>query len=336
MSLKYAVRRIGAFLLTIVLAATLNFVIPRLTPQDPIVTLLGRMASRGLIVEGGEQIIEMYRQRFGLDRPLYVQYLNYMSNLLLHGDLGYSLSYFPAKAESVILRAVPWTVGLLTVITLITFVIGNILGALAAWPKVPKSFKYLIYLFMPLSAMPYYLLAMILLYLFAVMLRLFPLGGSFTVGGVRGLNWSTIVDLLHHATLPALSIILAVAGFWVLSMRGTMTMVLGEDFLIYARAKGLHEWRVFARYAMRNALLPQVTALAIDLSKVVSGQVLVEVIFNFPGVGWVLYNALRTADYFVIQGVVMFVIVSVALATLIIDLIYPLLDPRIKYEEAMR
>ena len=128
-----------------------------------------------------------------------------------------------------------------------------------------------------------------------------------------------------------MSIVLAVVGFWALSMRGIVATVTGEDFLTYARAKGLKERRIFARYAMRNAMLPQVTALAIDLGRMISGQVLVEIIFNYPGVGWVLYNALRTADYFVIQGVVMFLIVSVALATLLVDLLYPFLDPRIRY-----
>jgi peptide/nickel transport system permease protein len=161
---------------------------------------------------------------------------------------------------------------------------------------------------------------------------IFPLGGSFTVGSVRALNWATLKDLVVHAALPIISIALAVVGFWALSMRGSMTTVLGEDYLTYAHAKGLRPSRIFQRYAMRNALLPQVTALAIDLGRIVSGAVLVEIIFNYPGVGSVLYNALRTADYFVIQGVVMFVIVAVALATLILDLIYPILDPRIRYQ----
>ncbi len=157
------------------------------------------------------------------------------------------------------------------------------------------------------------------------------LSGSFTVGSVRGFNWDTLMDLLYHSALPIISMVLTVAGFWALSMRGVMTSVIGEDYLIYARIKGLRERRIFSRYAVRNALLPQVTALAIDLGSMMSGQVLVEIIFNYPGIGWVLYNALRTADYFVIQGVVLFMIGCVALATLIVDLIYPLLDPRIRY-----
>jgi peptide/nickel transport system permease protein len=331
MSIKYITQRIGAFILTIIIAATINFAIPRLTPQDPIAALLGRMASRGRAVENGEQIIAMYRQQFGLDKPLLVQYGNYMESLLLHGDLGYSLSYFPLKVKDVVLRAVPWSLGLLLVANLLAFAFGNLLGALAAWRGTPKGIKYLIYAIMPLSSIPYYILALILVYLLAIIGHIFPLTGTFTVGSARGINWATFKDLALHATLPILSIALAVLGFWALSMRGTMTMVLGEDYLTYARAKGLKESRIFGSYAIRNALLPQVTALAIDLGRMVSGAVLVEIIFNYPGVGLVLFTALRTADYFVIQGVLMFIILSVALATLIVDLIYPLIDPRIKY-----
>ena len=288
------------------------------------------MASRGRSVENGAEIVALYRERLGLDAPLAQQYLNYLRDLL-RGDLGYSLSFFPIKAEAVILRALPWTLGLLSLATLVAFTIGNLLGALAAWPQVPRGFRWLVYLTMPFSAVPYYLLALILVYLFALNWPLFPLGGAFTVGSTRGLDLATLGDLLRHATLPLLSVVLAVVGFWALGMRGIMTTVLGEDYLIYARARGLRPRRIFGHYAIRNAMLPQVTALAIDFGRLISGQVLVEIIFNYPGVGWVLYNALRTADFFVIQGVTLFMIFTVAVATLLLDLFYPLLDPRIRY-----
>ena len=330
MNLRYFGRRSATFLLTIFIASTLNFAITRLTPQDPIAALIGRMASRGRSVENGAEIVALYRERLGLDAPLAQQYLNYLRDLL-RGDLGYSLSFFPIKAEAVILRALPWTLGLLSLATLLAFTIGNLLGALAAWPQVPRGFRWLVYLTMPFSAVPYYLLALILVYLFALNWPLFPLGGAFTVGSTRGLDLATLGDLLRHATLPLLSVVLAVVGFWALGMRGIMTTVLGEDYLIYARARGLRPRRIFGHYAIRNAMLPQVTALAIDFGRLISGQVLVEIIFNYPGVGWVLYNALRTADFFVIQGVTLFMIFTVAVATLLLDLFYPLLDPRIRY-----
>lgn len=330
MNLRYFRRRIATFLLTIFIASSLNFAITRLTPQDPIAALMGRMSSRGRSVENGAEIAALFRERLGLDDSIPQQYLNYLLDLL-RGDLGYSLAFFPIKAEDVILRALPWTLGLLSVATILAFTIGNLLGALAAWPQAPRAFRWLVYLSMPFSAIPYYLLALILVYLFALNWQVFPLGGAFTVGSTRGQDLATFADMARHATLPVLSVVLAVVGFWALSMRGIMATVLGEDYLIYAQARGLRSRRIFSHYAMRNAMLPQVTALAIDFGRLISGQVLVEIIFNYPGVGWVLYNALRSADFFVIQGVTLFMIFTVAVATLLLDLIYPLLDPRIRY-----
>ena len=330
MNYRYIGRRIATFLLTIFIASTLNFALTRLTPQDPIAALLGRMASRGRSVENGAEITALFRERLGLDDSIPQQYLNYLLGLL-RGDLGYSLAFFPIKAESVILRALPWTLGLLSVATLLAFTAGNLLGALATWPQVPRGFRWLVYLSMPFSAIPYYLLALILVYLLALNWSIFPLGGAYTVGSTRGRDLVTFADMAYHATLPVLSVFLAVVGFWALSMRGIMATVLGDDYLIYAQARGLRARRIFSHYAMRNAMLPQVTALAIDFGRLISGQVLVEIIFNYPGMGWVLYNALRSADFFVIQGVTLFMIFTVAIATLLLDLFYPLLDPRIRY-----
>jgi peptide/nickel transport system permease protein len=333
MDFRYLVKRLASFVATILVGATLMFILTRLTPSDPIQALLGRMAATGSNIEGGAELVAMYRERFGLNEPLWVQYLSYMSNLVLRGDFGYSLAYFPAPAMSVIAGAIPWTLGLFIVSTAFAFVVGNLLGAVAAWPAAPKPLRYLIYGLTPISAVPYYILALLLLYVLAVIFPIFPVGGVRTVGTDQSLSVGSVLDILYHATLPGLSIVLALLGFWILSMRGAMSMVSGESYLTYARARGLSERRIFTRYAVRNASLPQVTALALDLGKVVSGQVLVEIIFSYPGVGYVLYNALRTADYFVIQGVVMFIIVSVAVATLILDIVYPLLDPRISYRE---
>ena len=332
---RYAIGRFGIFLLTIVVAITINFLIIHLTPADPIAAVLGRMLARGQSVAGGEQIARVYTEAFALDQPLIVQYLLYMRNLLM-GDLGYSLSYFPQKVTDVILRAVPWSAGLLAFSVLLAFTIGNLLGALAVWKRAPWPLQGLIYFFMTLSAMPFYLLALILLYVFAFHFQIFPIGGTFTVGSSREFGLETVLDFLRHATLPALSIALGLIGFWALSMRGVMTSVMGEDYLGYARVKGLKERTIFLRYGVRNALLPQVTALAIDLGQLMSGQILVETIFAYPGVGTVLYNALRTSDFFVVQGVVLFVIFAVAFTMMVIDLAYPLLDPRVRYARSQR
>jgi peptide/nickel transport system permease protein len=332
----YIARRVGLFLLTVLAALTLNFVIIHLTPADPVAALLGRLESRGATVEGGQQLVELYRQQFALDQPIWVQYFLYLKNLIINQDLGYSLAYFPVKVNDVILGAVPWTLGLLLTATVLAFSVGNVLGALAVWPSVPRGVKWAIYSSMSLAAIPFYLLALILLYLFAFRWNLLPIGGTFTPGSARGFGLDTLLDLLRHALLPVMSLALGLIGFWALSMRGVMASLLGDDYLRYARAKGLKERTIFFKYGMRNAMLPQVTYLAIDLGRLISGQVLVETIFNYPGLGTVLFKALGSGDYFVVQGVVLFIIMSTALATLLLDIVYPLLDPRVRRGAAAR
>ncbi len=206
------------------------------------------------------------------------------------------------------------------------------LGALLAWPRTPGAFHYLAAPFLALSAIPYYLLGLVLVFFLGFTLRAFPLGGGFTLGTLPGPSLSYAIDVIYHSILPALSIVLSSVGFWALSMRGMMVTVQGEDYVNYAEARGLKSRVIFLRYALRNALLPQTTALALAMGYVVSGAVLVEVVFAYPGVGTVLYRAIQTFDYFVIYGVVIMVILAIALATLILDLVYPLLDPRIAYK----
>lgn len=332
MSKKYLAKRLLIFFVTIILAATLNFIIPRLTPQDPIAAIIGKMASKGTLLADTDSIVEMYKQKFGMDQPLIVQYFSYMYNVIFRMDFGYSLSYYPSEVLPIILNAIPYTLGLLLAGNVIAFLIGNLLGALCAWGKTPKIFRSAVYALMPLSTVPYYILAMLLMYVLAILNPIFPISGATTIGAAGGFTWAAIKDIIVHAVLPVMSIALSLIGFWALSMRGIMATVLGEDYLTYANARGLKPSRIFMRYGVRNAILPQFTAFAIDIGKIISGAVLVEIIFNYPGVGYVLYNALRTADYFIIQGVVMFIIASVALTTLLVDLVYPKLDPRIKYE----
>ncbi|MGN6488644.1 MAG: ABC transporter permease, partial [Devosia sp.] len=183
---------------------------------------------------------------------------------------------------------------------------------------------------MVLTSIPFYLLAIILIYIFAVVLKWFPPAGGVATTRIMRLDWATTEDVLRHAFLPCMSIVLGNIGFWALGMRSQMINVLGEDYITFAEAKGLHPGRIFVWYGMRNALLAQVTALALSLGSVVSGAVLVEVIFNYPGLGSLLYNAIRGQDYFVIQGVVLMLIIALAVMLFIVDLLYPLLDPRIR------
>ena len=250
---------------------------------------------------------------------------------MARGDLGFSLVNFPQPVTEKIGAAIPWTVGLLGVSTIIAFLIGTFAGALVAWPKSPRAVRILAPPFLLLSSIPYYLLAILLIFLFAVVVRLFPPAGGFSPTTIIGFNVNSILDITRHAFLPALSIVLGAIGFWALGMRSLMVSVLGEDYIVYAESKGLKPNRIFVRYGMRNALLPQITALALALGTVVSGAVLVEAIFNYPGLGGLLFGSILGKDIFVINGIVFILIVTLAIAVFIIDLIIPVLDPRIRH-----
>jgi len=330
MSLKYVLQRIGLFFVVVWGAATLNFFLPRLAPGDPVrARLFAMMTQTGFQQSGVEEMVKAYQAKFGLDKPLWQQYLNYLWDTAQF-NFGYSLSFFPTRALDLIMRALPWTIGLLTVTTILSFALGTILGALIAWPRSPKILEWFLAPMLTLAAIPYYLLALILVYVFAFTLKWFPLSGGYQAGTLPQWSWSFVWDVIEHSILPALSIILAAIGSWAIGIRAMMVTTSGEDYMTFAEARGLKDKTIFSRYALRNAMLPQVTALALSLGHVVSGALIVEVVFTYPGVGSLLYNAIQTADYFIIYGVVFMVILTIALATLVVDLMYPLLDPRIR------
>jgi peptide/nickel transport system permease protein len=232
---------------------------------------------------------------------------------------------------SLIWHAVPWTIGLLGTATLLSFVLGTLVGAMMAWGKAPGFLRSIFPAFFTFSAVPPYLMGIILLYVFAFRMSLLPLFGGYGADRIPSFDLSFVRDILYHSILPAGSIVIAQIGGWAMGMRSMMVTTKGEDYMLQAEAKGLKWPRIFLRYAVRNAILPQVTALALSLGAILSGAIVVEVVFSYPGVGTVLANAIRGFDWFVIQGVVFMVILTVALTMLIIDLVYPLLDPRINY-----
>lgn len=332
MRLGYLLRRIGFFLVIVWVAATVNFMLPRLTGQDPIREKLMREALLGGATQTGlEEIIKVYELKFGLDRPFYVQYFAYLGDIL-RGDFNYSIAHYPNRVVDMILSALPWTVGLLGVTFLLSFATGTLLGALFGWPRAPRSLQWIFGPLLSLNAVPYFLLGLLLLYFLAFAVRIFPSGGGYERGTIPSLTPGFIVNIIYHSILPALSIMLAQMGGWALGMRAMMVTTQGEDYMLFADAKGLSERTLFFRYAVRNAILPQVTGLALLLGQLISGAVLVEWVFQYPGIGSILFRAIRESDYFVVQGIVFFLIVTVGFATLLLDLIYPLLDPRISYE----
>ncbi len=331
MRADYLARRVGVFVLIVWLAATLNFFLPRLSGQDPVrATLLQQASLGGHVQTGLDAMVKEYEQRFGLDRPLWKQYVTYLRDVSRF-DFNYSISSYPRTVSSIIAEAIPWTVGLLGTTTVLSFTIGTLLGALLAWPGAPRWMRLLMPPLWALHAIPFFLLGLILMYLLAFRMQLLPMFGGYTAGAFPGLTLTFVGDVIAHSILPALSIVLVATGGWALTMRGMMVTTQGEDYVTFAEAKGLRRLTIFLRYCVRNAILPQTTALALALGNILSGAVLVEVIFGYPGVGTILFHAIRENDHFLIQGIVFTVIVALGVATLILDVLYPLLDPRISY-----
>src|SRR6266487_875599 len=301
LTIGYLLRRLGMFVLTIWLGATIIFFVPRLAPGDPITAMVSRMSAQAGHVENSGAIIKSWKARFGLNAPLYIQYLRFLRNAVTF-DLGYSITAFPATVSELVARSLPWTLGLLTTAVLISFIAGNTIGALMAWRGTPPIVKNLLPLSLTFTSIPFFMLAILLIFVFAFGLHWFPTSGAYGRGVIPGLNWGFISSVVYYGTLPVLAIVVTSMGFWALGMRGMMITTAGEDYLILAQAKGLRPLRVFWRYAVRNAILPQVTALALSFGGIVGGSVLVEYLFAYPGMGYLLYEGIVNQDYTVIQG----------------------------------
>lgn len=328
---KYLVNRLITFGLTVWIAATLIWIIPRLSPVDPAEIMLGRMAAGAGTVANADEILATLRARFGLEDPLLVQYIKYIRNVIVF-DFGLSTASFPTEVSSLIAKALPWTLGLMLISVIITFFIGNLLGALMVWERSPKLVRVAIPTAMVFTSIPPILSALLLMWIFSAKLRWFPLTGAYGLTVEPGWTWSFVQSVLYHGFLPALSIVVVTFGFWALGMRGLMITVQGEDYTTLAKAKGLRPRYILYKYMIRNAILPQITAFALKIGLLIAGQVLVERIFAYNGMGKLLYDAILDQDFPVIQGVSYVIILLTALSVFIVDLIYPLIDPRIKHE----
>jgi peptide/nickel transport system permease protein len=330
---SYVLRRFGVFLLVVWAAATVNFVLPRLSVRDPVRAALLQQAATGSLPRGLDETVAAYDDQFGLSRPLWEQYLSYLGDVA-RLDFRYSIASYPQRVDDMIRVALPWTIALLSICTLLAWTVGSLLGAWLSWSRRPRLLQFLLPPLFALHALPFFVLGLLLTYLLGFRLQLFPLSGGFSARTIPSLSPPFVLDVLHHAALPALSIILVSLGGWALAMRALMVSIHGEDYMLFAEAKGLRQRSLFLRYAVRNALLPQTTALALALGQLVSGAVLVEAVFSYPGIGSLLSKAIRDSDYTLVQGIVFIVILSIGLATFILDLVYPLLDPRVDYRRA--
>ncbi|THV23614.1 ABC transporter permease [Glycomyces paridis] len=324
--MNYFVRKLSFYAVALWAALTLNFAIPRMLPGNPVDILLAKLQQRGGTVT--PETREAYALLLGGDSsdPLWVQYWDYLKNLA-RGDLGVSVSYYPTKVSDVILTSLPWTVVLVGIATIIAAVLGVALGAFVGW-KPGTWLDTLVPSTTLLAAVPYFWLALILTYLLARVLGWFPMQGGYDVVLTPGWNWEFISSAITYGFLPALTIVLASIAGWLLGMRNMMVSTLSEDYILTAEAKGLTPMKILRSYASRNAVLPSVAGFAISLGFVVSGSVITEQVFSYPGIGGRLLGAVTNNDYALMQGVFLFITLAVLGANLVVDLLYGLIDPR--------
>ena len=330
MTLRLVVRRLLFLILVIWAASTITFFVPRFSDRNAIRERFAELSRTGGFSPGDlEKIIAAMQQQFGLDKPLIQQYFDYMWSVL-HLDFGYSLGKYPATVIGLISQALPWTIGLLLVTTILAFLIGNLLGAIAAWPRAPRWLRGFATPFVLLTGVPPVLMGVLLLFFIGFRLKMLPLGGAYSIGVIPNWSWGFAWDMFVHQILPALSLILGNVGGWVLSMRGMGVTIQGEDYVNFAEHKGLNGVRIFRDYYLRNAMLPQVTGFALALGTVVTSAIVVEGIYGLPGIGTLLQDAIRSNDFPVIYGIVLFITIAVATLMVAMEFIYPLLDPRIR------
>lgn len=330
---RYLLPRIMQYLLVIFVGVTLVFLVPRLSPVDPVQQLISTIRMQGTYLDpkAAEKLTDTLKELYGLKGSLLQQYLAFWKRLL-KGDFGPSLFQFPVPVLSLIKASLPWTVGLLSVSTFLSWLIGNILGVLVGFFYQKRWAKFLENFAMVIRPIPYYIFSLILLVVFAYLLKLFPLGGGFPVGAKVSFSWSFIIDVLKYTFLPALSMVILGAAVWLQTMRLVVSNVVREDFVSYAKGGGLKRGTIVFKYVMRNAMLPQVTGLALSMGQIFSGALITEMVFSYPGLGTLLYNAINVGDYNLIMGITTLSIVGISTFILLIDLLYPIFDPRIRYK----
>lgn len=321
--MSYVLRRLGFYLVAAWVSLTLNFVIPRLAPGDPASALMARF--RGEI---SPEALEALRTAFGLtEAPLHVQYFDYLGNLA-SGELGASIAHFPAAVTDVLATGLVWTLYLTGGAVLVSFGLGTTLGALAAWKRGGRLDRWLGPLLVFFAAFPYFWLAMLGLLLFGFGLGWLPVRHAHDAALVPSWSFEFVASVVEHSILPGGVIVLATLAGWMLSMRNTMIGVLGEDYVDAAHAKGLSERRTLFAYAARNALLPNVTGFGMALGFVLSGSLLTEIVFSYPGLGYLLIEAVHSQDYPLLQGLFLCITLAVLAANWLVDLAYVALDPR--------
>lgn len=332
--MNFYIRRIAFYVVTLWAAISLNFLLPRLLPGDPAAIMLGKLRR----ANGGrpltEETIQTITSILGAEKgmSLWDQYIAYWSRLL-HGDLGISSTRYPATVVDLIAAALPWTIVLVGTATVISFVLGIIVGAWVGWKR-GTALDQLVPLTTFLQSIPYFWLALVLVAVFSVQLGLLPIVGGYDVFAFPAgpeWSWEFFASAVEHAILPAITIIISSVGGWLLGMRNMMVSTLSEDYVVTAEAKGLTPRRIRNRYAARNAAIPSLAGFGIALGFVVAGAVVMEQVFSYPGIGKLLIQAIQGLDYALMQGVFLVITLTVLAANFIMDLFYGLIDPRVRH-----
>ena len=326
----YAGKRLLQFALVVFIGINLAFVITHSTPIDPVEQTVATATSFGSTSpEAVEMMRRSLRELYGLGGSPWSQYVVFWKRIIV-GDFGPSLSAFPTPVSVLINRALPWTIGLLTVSTLLAWILGNLLGGLAGYYRDSKFLKITGIVAMGVHPIPYYIVAFVLLVVFGYLWPVLPISGGAQMNLPRGFDTRFVASVLLHSILPALSLVLVGIGGWFMGMRSLVSNIVTEDYVTYAELGGVGRARILRSYVMRNALVPQVTGLAISLGGIFNGAIITEQVFGYPGIGTLLVDAVHAGDYSLVLGVATVSIIAVAVSVLLIDLAYPLLDPRVK------
>lgn len=320
---KYLTKKILVYILTFFFAVTIDWAIPRFMPGNPINFLISRFAG---LPESVKVLQSYFTQAFGLDKPLWEQYINFWK-ALFKGDLGISIYMYPQPVAKIIARSLPYSLIVLLPAVLLSFAIGNRFGAFVARKRRLDNFALPI--FYTLTASPYFWFGILLAWIFGVVIPLFPLAGAYSFGTTPSLSWQFVLDFLHHWVLPFGSLFLVMLGGWAIGMRNMIIYELEANYSRYLEALGSSQ-RLIRKYAYRNAILPQITGLAIQLGTVVAGALTTEIVFSYPGIGYILMQGILNQDYFLIQGCFLFIILGVLLANFLVDIFYVIIDPRIR------
>lgn len=327
---RYMTSKIVWYVITFIVAIFLNFLLPRLIPGNPVSTIVSKITRGMSDTNSIKKIYETFQNEFGLNKPIWEQFYIYISNLI-HGDMGTSFGQYPRKVTDILSSSIMWTIGLQLPAILVSWILGNILGVLAAYIK--KGFdKVLFPVFLFISCIPPFGFAIILVWLFAVSIKIFPASGGYAFNMIPTPTLGFFISVIQHYQLPFWSIVLVGIGGQSLGMREMSIYELNTDYVKYSRLLGLRDSKIVG-YVFKNAVLPQITGLALSLGTMVGGALITEIVFSYPGIGTTLFNAISSQDFPLISGCTLLITAGVLIANFIIDIVYGLIDPRIKVSQ---